>query len=85
MPASLSPGHGTVLLGPPSVPIGMSDPSFQSAARRVPSGWLDQPATQPWALMAMPRLCVPPSEPSLATVYCGAASWARSCWGGWVT
>jgi hypothetical protein len=69
MPASLSPGHGTVLLGPPSVPSKVAEPSArQSAARRVPSERWDQPATQPWLLMAMPRLWVPPSDGSRSTV-----------------
>ena len=68
------PRHGAA--GPAERADRDERPSFQSAARRVPSGWLDQPATQPWALMAMPRLCVPPSDGSLATVYCGAAAWA---------
>jgi hypothetical protein len=41
---------------------------------------LEKPVTQPWLLMASPRLTVPPSDDeSLTTSYCGVGfSWASA-------
>src|SRR5689334_2202460 len=69
-PSLFKPCQGTVLLGPPRVPSLVIEPSRQRAACRLASpGRVDHPATQPWLLMLMPRLCVPPRDAEYFTTW----------------
>src|SRR5215216_1883842 len=87
IPRLFSPGHCTLLLGPPSVPRSSIDPLRQRVACRVPSpGRLEKPATQSRLLMPLPRLTVPPSvEESLTTSYRVREVSLKDAWLGWVT
>src|SRR5262249_40139032 len=64
-------------LGPPRVLRSVIVPLRQMAACRVPSDRLDQPATRPWLVMAMPRLWVPPSEDEYLTTWYDAVAEGR--------